>query len=99
MAASLPALCIDDESFRDTVIDDLNGYLFKNEEECQKIILKIMDDKKLLNNLQNGARNSAEMHSSKYFAEKVLDVYKLAIKNRKPGYKEKITNFFRKVFS
>ena len=58
-----------------------------------------MDNKKLLTSLQNGARNSAELHSSKYFAEKVLDVYKLAINDRKPGYKEKITNFFKKVFS
>ena len=99
MAASLPALCIDDESFRDTVVDDLNGYLFKDEDSCKEVILKIMNDKKLLASLQNGARNSAEMHSSKYFAEKVLDVYKIAIKNRKPGYREKITDFFRKVFS
>ena len=30
---------------------------------------------------------------------KVLDVYKLAINNHKPGYREKITNFIRKVFS
>lgn len=99
MAASLPALCIDDESFADTVINDLNGYLFKDENEAKQIILKLIKDKKLLNNMQINARNSAELHSSKYFAEKVLDVYKLAIKNRKPGYREKITNFFRKVFS
>ena len=99
MAASLPVLCIDDESFADTVINDLNGYLFKDENEAKQIILKLIKDKKLLNNMQINARNSAELHSSKYFAEKVLDVYKLAIKNRKPGYREKITNFFRKVFS
>lgn len=99
MAASLPALCIDDESFRNTVIDDLNGYLFKDKKECKEIILKLINDKKLLENIQIGARNSAEMHSSKYFAEKVLDVYKLAINNHKPGYREKITNFIRKVFS
>ena len=99
MAASLPNLCIDDESFRDTVVDSLNGFLFKDEEDCKKLIIKIMNDKKLLNNMQINARNSAELHSSKYFAEKVLDVYKLAIKNRKPSYKEKITNFIRKVFS
>ena len=99
MAASLPALCIDDESFRNTVVDELNGFLFKDIDQCLKQISKIINNKKLLNSLSNGARNSAEMHSSKYFAEKVLDVYKLAISNRKPGYKEKITNFFRKVFS
>ena len=27
------------------------------------------------------ARNSAEVHSSKYFAEHILDVYRIAIKN------------------
>lgn len=98
MASSLPALCINDESFIGTVVDDLNGYLFQNEEDCVDVILKIMNDKKLLSSLEIGARNSAEMHSSKYFAERVLDVYNLAIKNRKLGYKEKIEKFFKKVF-
>ena len=98
MAASLPALCINDESFRDTVIDDLNGFLFQNKSDCQQIIINIMGNKKLLNSLQTGARNSAEMHSSKYFAEKVLDVYKIAINNRKPSYQERISTFFRKAF-
>lgn len=98
MASSLPALCINDESFVGTVVDDLNGYLFQNEEECIDAVLKIMNDKKLLSSLEVGARNSAEMHSSKYFAERVLDVYNLAIKNRKLGYKEKIEKFFKRVF-
>ena len=61
------------------------------------MILKLATDKKLTKFLSNGARTSAEQHSSKYFAEKVLDVYKMAIKNKKPSYKEKISNFFRKV--
>ncbi len=95
MSASLPSLCIKDESFEGTVIDDLNGYLFENEKEAKEIILKIANDKKLLQNLSIGARNSADKHSSKYFAEKVLDVYKLALKNKKPSFKEKIAKFFR----
>jgi len=97
MAAGLPALCINDESFVNTVIDGLNGYLFNTEEEAKEIILKIMNDKKLQTSLSKGAKTSAEMHSSKYFAEKVFDVYKLAIKNRKPSYKEKIAKFFKGV--
>lgn len=97
MASSLPALCINDESFSGTVVDDLNGYLFEDENESIDQILKIMNDKKLLSSLKIGARNSAEMHSSKYFAEKVLDVYALAIAHRTPGYKEKIDNFLNKV--
>ena len=98
MAASLPAICIEDESFSGTVVDDLNGFLFKDKKECEEIILKIMKDKKLLNYLSNGARTSAEKHSSKFFAEAILDVYKIAINKRKPSYKERISNFFRKVF-
>ena len=98
MAASLPALCINDESFSGTVVNDLNGYLFNNKEECKELILKLSNDKKLTTYLSSGARRSAEKHSAKYFAEKVLDVYKIAINNRKPSYKEKISNFIRKAF-
>ena len=39
------------------------------------------NDKKLLNRLKKGAVNTAEMHTIKYFAERVLDVYNIAIKN------------------
>ena len=97
MASSLPALCIDDESFSGTVIDDLNGYLFKDKDECKKVILKLINDKKLIKYLSNGARTSAEKHSAKYFGEQVLDIYKIAIKKRKPSYKEKLSNFLKKV--
>lgn len=99
MASSVPALTIDDESFRGTVVDDLNGFLFKDIVECEKIIEKLIGDKSLLKYLSGGARNSADKHSSKYFAEQVLDVYELAISKRKPGYRERLGDFFRKVTS
>ena len=82
MAASLPVVCINDESFNNTVIDNLNGLIFNNEQEYIENIIKLYKDKKLLNRLINGAKNTAEMHTIKYFAERVLDVYKLAIKNK-----------------
>ena len=97
MASSLPALCIDDESFSGTVVDDLNGHLFKDKKECEKIILDLINDKKKVRYLSDGARTSAESHSSKYFAERVLDVYKSAIDNRKPSYRERIKNVFDRV--
>ena len=86
MAASLPVVCINDESFIDTVIDDLNGIIFNNRREYKKAIIKLYRDKELLNRLSNQARIAAESHSSKYFAEQILDVYKIAIKN-KPKHK------------
>ena len=98
MSASLPAITIDDESFSGTVVDGLNGYLFRNVEDCLKKVELLLTDKKKLKYLSDGARVSAESHSSKYFAERVLDVYRDAIINRKPSYREKISDFFRKVF-
>lgn len=97
MAASLPALCIDDESFSGTVINDLNGYLFKDMEECKECILKIASNKKILLYLSNGAKSSADMHSSKYFAERVLDVYNKAIESKAGHGQDKIISFLKKV--
>ena len=82
MAASLPVVCISDESFNNTVIDNLNGYLFNNDKEYVESIKKLYNDKKILNRLRKGAENTAEMHTVKYFAERVLDVYNIAIKNK-----------------
>ena len=96
MAASLPVVCINDESFVDTVIDDLNGIIFNNRREYKRAISKLYRDRDLLKRLSNQARIAAESHSSKYFAEQILDVYKIAIKN-KPKHKipiiEKMHNF------
>ena len=83
MAASVAPICIDDESFRNTVIDGLNGRIFKTEDEYVKIILELSKDKKTLTQLQKQARLNAEVHSSKYYGESVLDVYKHAIEHKK----------------
>ena len=82
MAASVAPICIDDESFRNTVIDGLNGRIFETQEEYEKIVLELYKDKKQLDQLQRQARLNAEVHSSKYYAESVLDVYKHVIDNK-----------------
>ena len=81
MAAKLPVICINDESFTNTVVDNLNGLIFKNDKDYTDAIIKVYNDKKLLDRLKNGAENTAEMHTVKYFAERALDVYNIAIKN------------------
>ena len=81
MAASIPVVCLDDDAFRTVVINDLNGYLFKNKYEYRKIILDLIKSNDL-QRLRKQARITADQHSSKYFAEQVLDVYKLAIKTK-----------------
>lgn len=79
MAASIPVVACDDDAFRDVVVDDLNGYLFKDEKGYELSICKLMDDKKKYSRMCAQARINGEAHSSKYYAEKVLDVYSLAL--------------------
>lgn len=82
MAASIPVVCLDDEAFRTVVVDDLNGYLFKNKREYRRQVLNLLEHPERLGRLRKQARITADQHSSKYFAEQVLDVYKLAIGDR-----------------
>lgn len=81
MASEVVPICIEDESFQNTVIDGLNGKFFNTEEECQRIICDLYQDRELVKKLAKQARINVERYSSKYFAESVLDVYQYAIKH------------------
>jgi 1,2-diacylglycerol 3-alpha-glucosyltransferase len=96
MAASLPVVCIDDESFRDTVIDGLNGLIFNNKRDYKKCIIRLYNDRNLVKRLSKQARISSEVHSGKYFAEKILDVYRIAIRNY-PDSKIPLVNKIKNV--
>ena len=93
MAASLPVVAIKDESFTGTIIDNLNGLIFRNRKEYKKCILSLYNDKELHKKLSNQARISAEVHSSKYFAEHILDVYRIAIKDKTKNKNSSLTKF------
>jgi len=93
MAGGVAPLCIDDESFRNVVVDDLNGHIFKNKKEYIKNVFELYNDSAKLKALSKQARLNAERHSSKYYAEGVLDVYEHAIGDRKPPFK--ISNIFK----
>jgi len=86
MAGGVTPLCIDDESFKTAVIDGLNGRIFKNKKEYIKDVYELYNDSTTLNKLSHQARLNAERHSSKYYAEGVLDVYNHAIGNRKKSF-------------
>ncbi len=83
MAAGLPIVCADDEAFRDVVVDGLNGKMFKTKRQYRKCMEQILEDKKILNSMKKQARITAEAHSLKYYAEKILDVYNCAIGSEK----------------
>lgn len=82
MAASLPVVALDDESFRNVVIDGLTGYLFKNKREYLSRVTELITNKIVRERMGVQARINSETYSSKYFAERVLDVYKIALKDR-----------------
>lgn len=81
IASGTPVVCLNNESFNNTIIEDLNGKLFNDDKEYIKNIKLLYSDKLLYEKLKKGALNSAEMHSVKYFAEKVVDIYKIAKRN------------------
>ena len=99
MASSLPVVALNDDAFRTVVVEDLNGYLFDNKKEYIDIMNNLLGDTKKINSLGNQARINSETYSSKYFAERVLDVYKLTQnkKRKSKKMKDKIMNLLEKV--
>ena len=83
MATGIPVVCINDDSFKNTVINELNGFLFDNKKEYRKYMDLLINNKKYLNKIGKQARISTNQYSSKYYAERVLDVYKNCIENTK----------------
>ncbi len=81
MAAGITPVCIDDESFNQVVINDLNGKIFKDKRECKRAIYSLYKDEEELKRLSHQARINAEQFSSKFYAESILNVYEYAIKN------------------
>ena len=82
MASNVVPVCMKDEAFESMITDELNGLLFKNQEEYEDIILRLYDDSNELERLDKQARIQAESYSSKFYADKVLAVYQRAIKEK-----------------
>lgn len=97
LASSMPVVCAKDESFINTVIPDLNGYMFDKKNEYREYIFSLYEDKNKLRRMKKQARINGSMHSSKYYGEKVLDVYNIAIANYKNRKKPNILNYLKKV--
>lgn len=92
MATGIPALCIEDESFKGTVTDDLNGKFFKTNEGYEQSVIELINNKDKYNYLSNQARIAAEHCSSSNYADRVLEVYDRAIKSKNDKKNSNIIN-------
>lgn len=100
ISSSLPVIAINDDSFKMSVIDGLNGYLFNDDNEYIESVEKLYNDRKLCDRFSKQSRINSVTFSSKYFAQRVLEVYERAIKSNNKNNKRvisKIKNVFKKV--
>lgn len=96
LSASLPVVCIEDDSFKIAVINDYNGLFFKNKKEYINSIFKLYEDKAKYKTMSNQAFNSSKQFSSKYYGEKILEVYNKALNKNPTTIVEKIKNIIKK---
>lgn len=80
LAASLPVVAINDESFIGPIKNDYNGYLFNDEKEYVNYINSLIKNKNKLTRLSINAYESSLKFSNKVFAANVLKIYQIAIK-------------------
>ena len=98
MASNLVPVCMRDEAFLSMVTEDLDGLFFETEEEYIKQIEYLYNNKEVYKKLERQARIQAETYSSKYYGERVLEVYKRAIKEKQQENKFGIfTTIFHKI--
>lgn len=83
LAAAKPTVCINDDSFKEMIQDNYNGFLFNSDEEFKNDILKLMNDKYLYEQMSKNAKNSVYEYSKEVFASNILKVYDLAIQKKK----------------
>lgn len=102
MASSVTPLCIEDEAFKSMVTEDLNGLFFNNSKEYQEKILLFYNNKDILTKFNKQARIQAEHYGSKNYAERVLEVYNRAIKEKqlenRYGLISKIIKNLKEIF-
>lgn len=79
MAGSVPVVAYDDDAFREVVVDGLNGHLFQTKKEYKDAVRDIINHPDTYEQMCRQARITADQHSSKYFAQQVLDVYRAAL--------------------
>ena len=87
MASGIPAVARYDQNLEDVIVNGVNRFFFKETDELVSILLKMINND--CSNMAKEAYLHAMKFSSEVFYEKVIDVYKLAIKQKYYTYKVK----------
>lgn len=82
MASNITPICMRDEAFQSMITEELNGLFFETLEEYQGHIIELYEKPEKLKKYNKQARIQAEHYSSKNYAERVLEVYNRAIKEK-----------------
>lgn len=96
MAASLPVICLDDDSFKIAVIDNYNGLFFKNKKEYVNNVIELYNNHNKYLTMAKQAFNSSKQFSVKFYGERILEVYNKAIVNKKDTLVAKLKNIIKK---
>ena len=97
ISASLPVVGIEDESFKNSIINDLSGYTYKTDKEYISSIIKLYENKDIYDRISNQARILSNDFSSEVFAQRILKVYETAIKNYNEESKKIINKITRMI--
>ncbi len=102
MASQVVPVCMRDEAFQSMVTEELNGLFFVTNEEYEKDIERLYLNPKELKRFDKQARIQAEHYSSKNYADRVLEVYQRAIKEKQEenrfGFISKIIKVIKEKF-
>ncbi len=82
LASSLPVVCINDDSFKEMITHNYNGYFFNNNQEFTKYILKLINETSKYLEMKTNANNSIYKYSKEVFASEILKVYQKAINKK-----------------
>lgn len=85
LANGLPALCRRDPCLENVVVDNENGFVYENFEDFKKYAEKMLTDDSLRAALSQGALESSKKFSTYAFAERAVEIYKKALKDKENG--------------
>jgi 1,2-diacylglycerol 3-alpha-glucosyltransferase len=80
LASGVPLLVKYDDNLEDVIVEDYNGFSFKNNEDFVKLFEKLDSNPVLLSKLTQNANKAIEKYSAETYARKCEAIYKKLVK-------------------